>query len=82
MLVITDEMTVGDIKKQLEGLPDDLPFLVYDENGERYQDVYKAEKLKYIHEERHEILPPAKKGGLPILQEGQEFLLLTGWSER
>jgi hypothetical protein len=82
MVVKTDEMTVGNLREQIEGLPDDLPLLIYDENGERYQDVYKAEKLTYKHEERHDILPPARKGELPLLEENTEFLLLTGWSAK
>lgn len=80
MALKSDEFTVGDLKTLLENVPDNLKLIVYDENKEKYQDLYDMKLITFSHETDEPMLPIARKGQYPHLDEGEEFVLLTGWS--
>lgn len=79
-LVKSDEFTVGDLKRLLADVPDDMKVIIYDENREQYQDLYDMQLLKFSHEAEEPILPITRRGQYPHLDEGESFVLLTGWS--
>lgn len=80
MALKSDEFTVGDLKALFANVPDHLKLIVYDENKEKYQDLYDMKQLIFTHESEEPMLPIARKGQYPHLDEGEEFVLLTGWS--
>lgn len=77
MRLVNGPLTAGDVQQMLHGVSPDTPFLIYDENKGRYQELCQLDKLTYETERREEILPPTTKKNEPYLDEGKPFILLT-----